>query len=1401
MSNAGGNQPASALPPSQPPVPPPPRLPPHLVAYLSSPAVTAFLSLLAPHFPTYAPDELSLQFATLLAARYRHSPHCTSQLQWTQKYAPTSVDELWSHGPQTVTLRKYAATAAATAPSLLLVGPSSSSKTAAAYAIASTLQSAVIEVHPGMARSGRDVQAMCGEATQSHRLHGDRKDVWAVVKEERWRSWEKSKQSRKEEQREPEEQQADEDNEQLPLSAKRVQRSKRANAKATPNSQTRRPRKQPQSAESDYSEQDVRSDTELPDRLVIRLKLRSNNRARLLSCPVVPLSPPQQQAAAGKRKERTSEQKNGKIAAFFQRSTAVKPAQSAVEQEQVEDEDDVVIERAEAAVVDSTSGRKQKGSQGRKKAKHKPKSIGDFFTTTPAITKQHAEEVEVKEQQHTATEAEREEVVAERREQRTSGSREKKRRKGKRKAVEIGSFFTTTAHHVEEDEIEEETKEAPTAATSKKANDRLERKEGTVMEECEEVKTQPTLSEPARDEEQKEKDGSDDKRKVQKGIGSFFGGKSEVVVDTSNGKRRGRKGKKLAAAIDLISPPPTTRNRTPTPPSSPPTMSSATTASAVQPSSSLILFEDVDLVFPSDVNFHRTLRSLVMTAKRPLLLTAQCVPSWVDEVSDDKLRIVQMARMGEQECVLHALLICAVETGVDGGGGGDKGWNCMDVARLCCWWQYDVRRVLMTLQVIVSVRDTHAFSSDAPVDEALLASPAAFSLLSPPPSVLSPSSLLLPVVGLSSVSSSLLSSFSTLHPSSFALLCSSSSSVDITHLNWPTSVQRRASCVMQRLPLSEVHVTASVEEMICVADVPAECVRVIVESQTLPGAIIVEQAENCEPEQAVQVTAPVAAGDHMLETLQKTADGTVRMSQQDDDEVELVSTRRLNGKRKVIAEDDDEYAHDESMQQSDDDRLDSDVILLEPPSPLNDPQQQQEAFMHHVRQLACQQLREREQQHRLAFAASSSPSLAQQLACRFLQSVSSMTSLLADCNILSCVRLLPLSSTVPSSLFYHRHPSLPPQYIDVNVPYSGSSYRCAEWWLTGDSDGLRGEMDEERRDEQPMGEEMFEEVRAEMEAMGLSGMRRAVEQLEADMHVKSAAELNCRQEGAVPPPRRTPLGRQSGPIEVVVSGNMAPVNFTPSTLPNADTQHSEPTAAASHTAAASTPTPLSTDSPFSLALAPPHRPPMSSPAARLSTIHASRALFSSLRCKLHAPSSRTWLTDIQPFLCQMGTVEGQREDERRAEEQEAREERDRLAEERRVRRQAEREARQLNRQEKKRARKERRKRKRAERQLNTTTSSSSSSDDDDSSSSHTSGSSGEHTDDESDAGDEVVVDFFAPRGSARRSRRRHLSSRRVAATERGAREELHVCGGLSGELLEEVMAALRLPRWLDWTDE
>ena len=1432
---AAGVEPANAPPSPSQPVPPPPHLPPHLDAYLSSPAVTAFLSSLAPHFPSYTADALSSLFATLLAARYRHSPLCTSQLQWTHKYAPTSINELWSHGPQTATLQHYthslaAATATASSfiPSLLLVGPSSSSKTAAAYAIAATLQSAVIEVHPGMARSGRDVQALCGEATQSHRLHGDRKDVWAVVKEERWRSWEKSK-NKQEEQRESDEPDRHDLNEQHKLPTKRAQRGQRgkqATTKSNAKPQSRRRRKQRQS-ESEQSELEAHSDAELPERLVIRLKLRSNNRARLLSCPVVPLSPPQQQSA-GKHKAHTSEQRGGTIASFFTHQAAGQPTGQADEQ-QAEDEDDVVIERTEGVVVDSGSSVSKKKDGKGNKAKQKLRAIGDFFHTAPASSsseqRQSEETKEEPQLQHSTAQEPDKEAVPVERNARTSGGGGKKRKKSKRRAVEIGSFFSATADRIEEDDVVEETKEAkeePTAATRQSSDARLETKEDTVMEEQqqaavdEEVKGEQTALEQLKEEDQEKEDREDSKRKVQKGIGSFFGGKSEIVVlaDTTIGKRRGRKGKRAATPIDLTSPPPSARNSSPTPPSPPqppsPPPTTSSSAPTAQPSSSVILFEDVDLVFPTDVNFHRTLKSLVLTAKRPLLLTAQCVPSWVDEVSDDKLRIVQMARMGDEECVLHALLICAVETGVDAGDEGGKGWTCMDVARLCHWWRYDVRRVLMTLQVLVGARDTHAFSSEAVVDVALLPPAAATSLLSSPPTVSSPSSLLLSVVGLSSVSHSVLSTFSTMTPSFFALLCSTSSAVDVTHLNWLSTLQRRALAVMQRLPLIEVYVTAGVEEMISLEDVSEECVSVVIEDHEMHDSskAVVDKVEELEVEQAVQASASVErAAETRQEQRPEVTDSSAAVSLADD-EAEVGSSRRVEHKRKVIAEDDEEYVHDEPMH-SDPDRLDSDVILVESPSPLSDPTQQQASFILQVRRLACQQLQEREREHRLAYAASSSPSLAQTMACRLLDSIVSLSSLLADCNILSCVRLLPLSSTVPSSLFYRRHASLPPQFIDVNVPYSGSSYRCAEWWLTGERDGLRGEMDEERRDEQPMCEEMFEELRADIETMGLSGVRRAVEQLEVAVEGRSAAELNQRQEATVPPPRRNPLGRQHGPIDVIVPADMMPASFVPTSRAVLDSQPSDPVAAvhtASDNIAVLPATEQSADSLFELQLAPSRLPTMASAAARLSTIDASRALFSSLRCKLHAPSSRTWLTDIYPFLCQMGTVEGQREDERRIEEQKAREERHRVAEERRARRQEKSEARQLKRRERKRARKEKRKRKRAERLLTSTTSSSSNSSSDDSSSSHTEANSDEAELDEeadsdgSECGGERVMDFFAPRSSARRSRRRHLSSRRVAA-DGVSREELHVCGGLNEALYQEVMGALRLPRWRDWTDE
>ena len=1377
---------------------PPPTLPPHLVTYLSSPSVTAFLSSLACHFPSYAADELLSLFATLLAARYRHSPSCTSQLQWTQKYAPTSVHELWSHGAQTATLRQYteslaAVAASATMPSLLLVGPSSSSKTAAAYAIASTLQSAVIEVHPGMARSGRDIQALCGEATQSHRLHGDRMDVWAVVKEERWRNWEKSQRHKKEEQRESE---ADECVEQHTSSAKRVHRNKQSTSSGRAQSLPRRPRKQQQAVEREQSELDAASDADLPERLVIRLKMRSNNRARLLSCPSVPL-PPAQPQPTSKRKGRQTEQKNGTIATFFTHPTVdngLKTAAVEQEQAEAEAEDDVVIERTEAAAGDSSSGKRER-EHGNKKGKRKPKVIGDFFNfTTTASNKQTERHDNADEQsQRDSTHPPKDDERVESKELTVGGGCKKKRRKGKRAAAGIGSFFAATTNAVEDNmEHEEETKEQPTAATSKRSDDSPNNEQDAVMEHTAEQKTAPPECEAVSKAE------DDSKRKVQKGIGGFFGGKSEVVrPDSVDGKRRGRKSKRAATPIDLTSPPASARHSPPTPPSPPPTApysSAVSASSAALPSSSLILFEDVDLVFAADVHFHRTLRSLVLAAKRPLLLTAQCVPSWVDEVGDDKLRIVQMARMGEQECVLHALLICAVETGVDDSGGSGKGWNCMDVARLCCWWQYDVRRVLMTLQVLVATRDTLAFSSEALLDESLLASSSsAIPLLAPSPTVSSPSSLLMSVVGLSTVSSSLLSTFSTMHPSSFALLCSSSSSVDLTHLNWPSSVQRRALTVMQRLPLCEAQCTASVADMVSLEDVPADCVHVLIEGQKHDTNSMVE----AEP--AAQPNGSLGESDAVREASYETVDSTEHMSQQSE-EAEFGSSRRSVNERKIIAEDDEEYVHDvEEPVQSDNERLDSDVILVEPPSPLVDPKLQHDAFLLRIRHMACQQLRQRESEHRLAYAASTSPSLAQQLACRFLESVASLSSLLADCNLLSAVRLLPLSSTVPSSLLYQSHPSLPPHFIDVNVPYSGSSYRCAVWWLTGDKDGLRGEMDEGRRDEQPMCEEMFDELKALMEHMALTDMRAAVERLDSDVSDKTAVELTQRQKGRVPPPRRTPLGRQHGSIEVVVSADTVPAHIVlPDSAP--PFQSSEPVVATTVDVDSSASLSASAvDGPFALELASPRLPLISSPAARRSAIDASKALFSSLRCKLHAPTSRTWLTDVYPFLCQMGVVEGQREDERRAEEKKSREESNRVAEERRVRRQAQREARQVKRKEKKRARKERRKRKRLQRNLNATTSSSSSStsssnsSSDDSSSSHTSGSSG---DDDDVSIDSDERDFFAPRRS---SRRRHSSSRRVAAA--AAREELHVCGGLSDELYEEVMAALRLPRWRDWTDD
>lgn len=1433
---AGASQPASVnpSPTQQPPPPLPPSLPPHLVSYLTSPAVTAFLSSLAPHFPSYTPQQLSSLFATLLAARHRSSPHCTSQQQWTAKYAPTSVDHLWSLAPQTATLQHFAHSLAAqqtagAAPSLLLVGPSSSSKTAAAYAIAHTLQAGVIEVHAGMARSGKDVQTFVGEATQSHRLHGDRRDLWQVDKEERWRSWEKSQQQKqkkqKEEQREPDEQHDthdDDDSEDVTLSAQRTKRTKRPSSAAA-NTPRRRRKQQPQS-EGEHSEADAHIDGSeaVPERLVIRLKMRSNNRARLLSCPAVPAQPQPATVSSGKRK------KEGSIASFFSQPAAAKQPV-----EQADDGDEAVIERGveeEGGAEEASSAGKRKGGKAKRGSKQKPKGIGDFFATKTAHSEEASEVAEEERKDVPAVdapaevevEAEREEAVVKRKKkEQTGGSGSKKRKKGKQKAAgTLGAFFAgpVLPANLADDDIEEETKEERPAAAAAEDGE----------------KVQPAASEAVRlDEAQPERQHADDstKRKVQKGIGGFFGGKSETIVldATTNGKRKGKKTK-TAAAIDLTSPPPTSRNRPATPPSpirppSPPPHSAAASASAAagssKQSSSLILFEDVDLVFPSDVKFPAKLRSLVLTAKRPLLLTAQCVPDWVDEVSDDKLRIVTMSRLGSEECILYATLICAVETGADashGGGSGSKGWSCADVARLCRWWQFDVRRVLMTLQVLVGIRDTDSFSSEAPVDTTLLSSPADGSLLALPPLVTADSSLLLPPVGLSCVSSALLSTFAALQPSTFALLCSASSAVDVTHLNWASAAQRRASALLRGLPMAEVVTAVSVDEMVSVADVPADCVRVIVAYSTHDSALPAADAQPLvTPEVATQSVAAIEPSQSaQTEALPQPLPAGNASASQADDDVELVSSRRVNGRRKVIAEDDgDEEGCDADHAMHDDsDRLDSDVILVDPPTVTTDPAQQQAAFTLHLRQLACAQLKERECAHRLAYAASCVPSPAQQLACRYVESMAAFASLLCDSNVLSCARLLPLSSTVPSSLLYLRHPSLPPQYIDVNVPYSGTSYRCADWWLTGERDGLRGEMDEDRRDEQPMCEEMFAEVRAQMEALGLTEVRRAVEEMEAIVTSTSPDTLYRRQEGDVPPPRRTPLGRQSAVIEVVVSAETLPADVI---LPALSVPPPQPIEAVAPVDTVSRDASLpafssSAEAPFALSLAPPLPPTMSSPAARLSSIHASRELFSSLRCKLHAPSSRTWLTDIYPFLCHMGVVEGQREDERRIEAQRAAEERDRLAAESRARRQAQREARQLKRKERKHARKEKRRnrsKRRVDRQLTSTTSSDESSSarssaaecsDDDSSSSHTSG--GSLLLDSDDDDSSATLDFFAPRRAGRRrGRRRHASSQRLVVEEGRGREEMHVCGGLEGALYEEVMAALRLPRWRDWSDE
>jgi hypothetical protein len=501
------------------------------------------------------------------------------------------------------------------------------------------------------------------------------------------------------------------------------------------------------------------------------------------------------------------------------------------------------------------------------------------------------------------------------------------------------------------------------------------------------------------------------------------------------------------------------------------------------------------------------------------------------------------------------------------------------------------------------------------VDAALLPATAAAAVASSP----SASRLLLPGLGLASVALSLASAFSSLRPDAFSLSAAAGQfpAVDVAHLNYLQAVDSR----LQRL---QPDFSSKLGLRLTDAQQPQTVEQSITADTVTPAMLQAAVEQRKGSPQA----ASGAAGciDLCLETGELLPGSAAGSAELEDDGCDFISSRRAAvGRRRTIVEEDEEA---DTLQAADDSRDSDDVIFYSPLTPHVRPPLQSPRLA--ARRLVCEQLRERERQRRSLRAATCCPSIPQRQSLLLSSALSALSGSLSSSSLLSSLRLLPLATRTPPSLLYLRRCSLAPFYSSSLRPSATAASRSAVYFLTGEKDGVRGEMEEERRDEQPVEEQSWQDMRGALEAAAISSMKDALQRIHSGLQ-----RLPAPTETAVPASSRPPL---PPPRALAVSSPAPPLAGVQS----------------------------------SAALSAGHR--------------AARLLFASLHVRLHAPSSRVFLCEYWPVLCDLGQLEASRERERKdahraQEEQRSRRqqeeaERQRVDSEQRERRKQQRQARQ-----------------------------------------------------------------------------------------------------------------------------